>query len=87
MDIALELCDTFIFDHLYASLLPAQPAQYNLKDGVSNSTLFDATVSSPWQYHAASKFVSFEPSEAAYMSQWPRDNVYRQLFSLFLITW
>jgi len=40
-----------------------------------------------YSYEPASQFMSFEPSDFAYMSQWPRDNIYRQAFNLFLITW
>ncbi|KAG0648495.1 Sterol-C5-desaturase [Hyphodiscus hymeniophilus] len=86
MDIALELCDTYIFDHVYAVLLPASPAPFNLKSGVSNATFWDAS-SSPWQYEPASQYISFEPREAAYLSQWTRDNIIRQLISLYFITW
>lgn len=87
MDIALELCDTFFFDYVYAALLPAQPAPYNLANGVTNSTQFDGEASSPWQYESSTKYISFTPRDAAYMSQWTRDNIYRQLISLFFITW
>jgi len=87
MDIALELCDTFFFDYVYATLLPTQPAPYNLANGGGNATQFDVKASSPWQYESSTKYLSFTPRDAAYMSQWTRDNIYRQLFSLFLITW
>ncbi|KAG9235296.1 hypothetical protein BJ875DRAFT_504128 [Amylocarpus encephaloides] len=87
MDIALELCDTYFFDYLYSALLPVQQAAYAWKDGSSNATAFDPRAVSPWQYVPASKFISFEPRDAAYMSQWARDSVYRQTLSLFLITW
>jgi lathosterol oxidase len=86
MDIALELCDTYIFDHIYAALLPASPAPYNLKNGIGTLASWDAT-SSPWQYQPASSFISFPPGEAAYQSQWRRDNMIRQILSLYLITW
>ena len=38
-------------------------------------------------YHAASQFLQLKPSDFAYMSAWPRDNVWRQTLSLYLITW
>jgi len=38
-------------------------------------------------YKPASEIISFEPSEWAYRSAWPRDHVCRQAISLFLITW
>ncbi|TVY88002.1 Delta(7)-sterol 5(6)-desaturase [Lachnellula willkommii] len=87
MDIALELCDTYAFDYIYSALLPASSSPYNLNDGFSNATTFDAKAASPWQWHPASQFLSFPPTDAAYMSQWPRDNIYRQFLSLFLIMW
>ncbi|RDL35306.1 putative C-5 sterol desaturase desaturase [Venustampulla echinocandica] len=87
MDIGLEFCDTYIFDYLYAAAFPAQPAAYNLKDGMSNSSMLDARGASQWQFHPASQLVSFPPTDAAYATQWTRDNVYRQALSLCLITW
>jgi lathosterol oxidase len=84
MDIPLECFDTFIFDYFYSALLPAHPVPYSLKNGVSNSSVADA---STWQYQPATKFLSFEPRDAAYNSQWTRDNPYRQMMSLFIITW
>lgn len=84
MDIPLECFDTYIFDHIYAALLPAQHSTYGLNDGLSNASLAD---SSTWTYQPSSKFVSFEPYDAAYLSQWTRDNIYRQFLSLFIITW
>ncbi|KAL8746812.1 MAG: hypothetical protein Q9190_001217 [Brigantiaea leucoxantha] len=35
----------------------------------------------------SSQFFHLEPSRFAYMSAWPRDNVWRQALSLYLITW
>jgi hypothetical protein len=87
MDIALELLDTYALDWIYSAILPAQPAPYNLKDGISNSTSADIQSASPWQYKPSSNIISFTPTEAAYTSQWTRDNVYRQTLSLFFITW
>jgi lathosterol oxidase len=86
MDIALEFVDTYAFDRLYAAVLPASPAPYNLKGALGNGTSFDAS-SSPWQYEPASQYISFQPGEAAYSSQWDRNNVYRQIISLYFITW
>jgi len=87
MDIALELCDTYFFDYMYAKVLPAQPAPYSLNGAFSNSTITDLKAASPWHFEPASSILSFPPTDAAYMSQWTRDNAYRQLFSLFIITW
>ncbi|TAQ89783.1 hypothetical protein B7494_g1862 [Chlorociboria aeruginascens] len=87
MDVALEFCDTYIFDYMYAALLPVQPVPYNLKDGLANSTPIDPVSSSPWQFQPSTEFFSFTPREVAYMSSLTRDNIYRQALSLFLITW
>jgi lathosterol oxidase len=87
MDIALELLDTFAFDYIYSTLLPAQPVPYGLKDRMGNGTTLDARSASSWQFEPASKMISFQPRDAAYMSQWNRDNIYRQTVSLFCITW
>ena len=95
MDIVLELCDTFVFDWLYAAALPG-PAQDN---AWSSTKIGNATTSSffsmresdtafpRWQYNPATQYFSIEPSQYAYMSQLPRDSVYRQAISLFLTTW
>ena len=83
MDIVLEVTDTYLLDYAYAWLLPARPAPYNFPDTVPAN----ATVFSTWQYKPATAFFSTEPSPAAYMSAWARDNIYRQTFSLFLILW
>lgn len=85
MDIPLECFDTYIFDYFYSALLPAQPAPYSWKNGLSNSS--SAADASTWTYQPATKFISFEPRAAAYNSQWTRDNIYRQMMSLFIITW
>lgn len=87
MDIALELCDTYAFDYIYASLLPVRPAPYNLQGGLSNSSISSLKAASPYQWQPASKILSFPPGDAAWMSQWTRDNIYRQALSLFFITW
>lgn len=87
MDIALELCDTYFFDYAYSYILPAQPAPYLMQNGFGNSTVEALKVASSWQYTPASKYLSFTPRDAAWMSQLPRDNAYRQFISLFLIMW
>ncbi|KUJ20111.1 uncharacterized protein LY89DRAFT_470878 [Mollisia scopiformis] len=87
MDIALELCDTYIFDYMYRAILPVQPAPYGLQDGMGNATTYDYKAASSWQFKPASSILSFTPTDAAYMSTLDRDNIYRQSFSLFLITW
>lgn len=84
MDIVLEIADTFVGDHLYAWLMPARPAPYDLAhDDFTNGT---TGTFSAWQYKPATHLIYLEPSEAAYMSAWPRDNIYRQAISLYTIT-
>ena len=77
MDIVNELYDTFIGDYMFAWLFPASPGSYD------NSL----TTNTSWQYEPATKYFSIPPSQAAYMSAWPRDNIYRQMVNLFLIAW
>lgn len=83
MDVVLELSDTFMFDYMYAWLLPAK-----LHDFPDHAALnASAKAFSQWEYKPATSFISFEPSEAAYKSAWDRDNIFRQSLSLFLILW
>jgi lathosterol oxidase len=90
MDIILELWDTFIGDRLYSSVLPASlsssvslPAFAN----VANSSLALFGASEPFVYEPATQMLHLEPSKYAYLSAWPRNNMYRQFTSFFLITW
>ncbi|OJJ43723.1 hypothetical protein ASPZODRAFT_135732 [Penicilliopsis zonata CBS 506.65] len=90
MDIVLEIWDTFLGDRLYSTLLPlslqssvSSPGLVNL----SNSTLALFGASSPFVYEPATALFSLEPSQYAYMSAWPRNNIYRQFLSFFLIVW
>ncbi|KAL2754669.1 hypothetical protein ACRALDRAFT_2043597 [Sodiomyces alcalophilus JCM 7366] len=84
MDIILEIADTYVADYLYAWFMPARPAPYDLaRDDFANGT---TGAFSAWQYKPATHFLYLEPSEAAYMSTWPRDNIYRQAISLYTIT-
>jgi hypothetical protein len=93
MDIVLEIFDTFLFDRLYSTVLPTsslstfrQPG----RDAVSStfsSRREGATFTPQYSYQPASKILNFQPSDWAYRSAWPRDNIYRQATSLFLITW
>ncbi|KAI7412343.1 sterol delta 5,6-desaturase ERG3, partial [Hortaea werneckii] len=103
MDIVLEVCDTFLFDKLYASVLPINPAvatfdpistiSASLKGYDANATFDQATYTdsglarSGWQWEPASSYFNVEPSEYAYMSRWDRDNIYRQFISLYILTW
>lgn len=101
MDVVLELLDTFAFDHIYAKALPLQsaPAVFDpistLTTGFkgfdngsfTQSHLGGEAARSSWQYEPATPYLSFEPSQAAYMSRWDRDNIWRQAISLYAITW
>lgn len=92
MDIILEVVDTFVFDRCYATLLP-ETSRVVFKDALhatnQTSYIFDAFVgpgSSNWIYKPATEYFTFEPSQYAYMSLWPRDYLWRQFISLFFIT-
>lgn len=89
MDVVLEVFDTFLFDWLYAAVLPST-AHYDYLKGNPNATLAEIRQELPYStfhYTPATNYISFEPSQWAYKSQWNRDNAFRQGLSLFLITW
>jgi lathosterol oxidase len=85
MDIVLELTDTFIADYAYAYLYPFRPDLYEFPHGTSANA--SAQVLSSWTYTPATQYLQVQPSKAAYMSSLTRDNPYRQLATLFFITW
>lgn len=87
MDIVLEFTDAFIADYAYAYLLPKQATPYDFPSTSSNITDRCARTFSLWAYKPASKYFPLEPSEAAYMSAWDRDNPIRQFITLYFITW
>ncbi|KAB8213109.1 hypothetical protein BDV33DRAFT_82468 [Aspergillus novoparasiticus] len=90
MDIALEVWDTFIGDRLYAALLPVSLSSSVSFPGfnhAANSTLSFFGASQPFIYEPATHLIYLEPSKYAYMSAWPRNNIYRQFLSFFLIVW
>jgi lathosterol oxidase len=83
MDIVLECFDKYIFDHIYAAALPAAaPTHFN-----QTGAEWNPKAASSWQWEPASALLSFQPTDAAYKSAWTRDNLYRQLITLYLITW
>lgn len=86
MDIVLEVVDTFVGDYLFATLHPAKPAPYDFPYPPSNETQAEQ-VFSAWTYKPSTNYFSLSPSEYAYMSAWPRDNIYRQALSLYLVVW
>lgn len=85
MDIVLELTDTFIADYAYAYLFPSRPAPYDFP--YASAANASAQTFSAWTYKPATKFIQVQPSQAAYMTSLPRDHPYRQLATLFIITW
>ncbi|OJJ97370.1 hypothetical protein ASPACDRAFT_54091 [Aspergillus aculeatus ATCC 16872] len=90
MDIALEIWDTFIGDRLYSFLLPLSFSSSVSIPGVNtaaNSTLSLFGASEPYVYEPATQLFYLEPSKYAYLSAWPRNNIYRQFLSFFLIVW
>jgi Delta7-sterol 5-desaturase len=85
MDIVLELTDAFIADYAYAYFYPARFSSSDIPQILGRN--HTSQTFSTWQYKPATQYLHVEPSSAAYMSAWDRDNVYRQSITLFLITW
>lgn len=85
MDIVLELFDTFVFDRLYATLSPADSGDYGRTVVNGATSTFSSQRELPTAVHTSNGF--FQPSQYAYMSAWPRDSIWRQALSLYLITW
>lgn len=86
MDVVLEIVDTYAADYAYAFCHPARHAQYDFTSAAANETI-SQQVYSTWTYKPATSFISFQPSQYAWMSAWPRDNIYRQFLTLYLIVW
>jgi lathosterol oxidase len=95
MDIVLEIVDTLILDRLYSAMFPASPSEYisqkfnNLTSSTFSSVREGASPSPQYKYifEPASQIINLEPTHWAYSSSLPRDNIYRQGVSLFLIVW
>ncbi|OCK84815.1 hypothetical protein K432DRAFT_344481 [Lepidopterella palustris CBS 459.81] len=90
MDLILEGFDRYLFDRLYAVLLPAQSPFLGLKGNATFSSTREVPVSFPgstYQYTPASEYISFPPTEYTYMSKLHRDDWRRQALSLYIITW
>ena len=93
MDIVLEVIDTYLADYCYAKVLPASGASISTHglNHVASSTFSSlregATPAPVYSYHPSTSLFSLEPSQYAYQSAWPRDSLYRQALSLYLITW
>lgn len=87
MDIVLEVFDTLFLDRVYATALPTSSTPYTaLKAGNATST-HTSVHGSPTAINFLSNFLRLEPSQFAYKSSWPRDYIWRQVISLYLITW
>ena len=96
MDVVLEIFDSFLFDAIYATVLPADstsPVSRYVKSVATAtwSSIREGSTDWPyqpqeWSYEPATRFFSIQPSHWAYESSLPRDNPYRQLLTLFLIT-
>ncbi|EKG16487.1 Fatty acid hydroxylase [Macrophomina phaseolina MS6] len=86
MDLVLEGFDAYVFDRVYSTLLPAQNASFTGQLDRGNSSTVSSCLES-YNFKPASQFLSFPPSEHACMSSLPRDNIWRQLASLYIITW
>lgn len=86
MDLVLEGFDAYVFDRLYATLLPTQ--NLNITSQLASENVFaTASCLDNYDFKPASKYLSFPPSEYACMSTLPRENIWRQLISLYIITW
>jgi Delta7-sterol 5-desaturase len=74
MDALLDVLDTFVFDRLYAAILPDTAARPKAVD----SSLLNQHVK---------LYIPLEPSSWAEASLLKRDHMARQTLSLFLMTW
>lgn len=79
MDIVLSVVDTLAFDKFYATAFP--------RHDLYNATAAPSFGRAPVEIDIVSDYFNLQPSQNAYLSQLERDNTWRQLFSLFLITW
>ncbi|KAK2759403.1 c-5 sterol desaturase [Arachnomyces sp. PD_36] len=87
MDFVLEVFDTFLADPIYAKVLPVQLSSADNSGNGTLSSTIGAKAESGYVYEPSTKYLPIEPSELAYMTTCPRDNIYRQALSLFIITW
>lgn len=95
MDIVLEIVDTLLLDRIYSTLFPASPSEYisqkfnNITSSTFSSVREGASPTPQYKYifEPASQILNLEPTHWAYSSSLPRDNIYRQGVSLFLIVW
>lgn len=74
MDVLLDVLDTFVFDRLYAAILP---------DGKAVA----GSINSDFMNQHVKVYFPLVPSSWAEASLLKRDNMARQTVSLFLMTW
>ncbi|KZT67405.1 fatty acid hydroxylase [Daedalea quercina L-15889] len=99
MDLVLKICDDYVLDKLWATVLPASaftssPGAAFLRSSLNGSSLPVLTAGSgkwsqllsyiPHPPLLADELTPIAPSLA---SAWPRDYIPRQIISLFLLTW
>ena len=91
MDIVLEVIDTLFLDRFWVAVHPSSSAgrlsSPNTDSYYVPTSTFSSMREAPTQLQPATKFFQLEPTQYAFMSEWPRDNPYRQGISLFFITW
>ena len=87
MDVVLEIFDTFLFDRLYAAVLPASRPSSSHPVAKDATATFSSMRELPTAIARTNQLFQLEPSKYAYMSHWERDNVWRQGISLYIVTW
>ena len=87
MDIVLEVFDTFLFDRFWATVYPATTLTHTQNVIKEATATFSSMRELPTPIQPATHFFNLTPSKYASLSQWPRDNIWRQFLTLYLITW
>ncbi|KAL4791251.1 hypothetical protein BDV19DRAFT_312014 [Aspergillus venezuelensis] len=77
MDVFLDILDTFVFDRFYAWALPA-PVPNVAGAELGSQKLYNQHVG---------RYVPLQPSQYVETSSWKREDIARQLTSLFLVAW
>ena len=77
MDVLLDVFDTYCFDKLYSTALP--------RSHLGNSSNIQ-NVPYTWEPDAMLEQSELKNSCNLHTSWWPRENVYRQSISLFVVT-
>ena len=87
MDIVLEVFDTFLFDRFWATVYPAATFRHDKNVVKATTSTFSSMREMPTPIQPATRFFQFAPSQFVHMSEWPRDNIWRQFLTLYMITW